>query len=227
MEPVILEGFEIEPDRAELSRLLGRKNGGGTGTGTGPGVDSPASDAAGKISAALDSALEESRSLMEPKAIYVTAAGADLPGSDMFTDLEMVAFCVCTIGPALEKRVTALTKEGDMLAAIVLDAIGSAAAEATARYANDRIDEMAAADGLRTSCRASPGYGDWDVSEQRALFELVPAGRIGVKLTASSMMVPRKSVSFAVHIAEEPVRLRSESSCRNCDMETCPYRLLE
>ena len=219
MEPVILEGFDIEPDPDELSRLLGRKNGVAAGA--------PAADAAGKIGAALEAAMEQSRVLIEPKAIYVDAAGKDLPGSEMFAGLERVAFCVCTIGPKLEERVTALTKEGDMLAAVVLDAIGSAAAEAVARYSNDRIEEMAAADGLKTSCRASPGYGDWDVKEQKNLFDLVPAGRIGVTLTDSSMMVPRKSVSFAVHIAEEPVRLRSEGSCRNCDMETCPYRIIE
>lgn len=219
MEPVILEGFDIEPDSDELSRLLGRKNG--------EGIGAPAAAAAGKVSKALDAALEESKDLIVPKAICVTAAGADLHGSEMFTDLEKVAFCVCTIGPALEERVTVLSRDGDILAAVVLDAIGSAAAEAVARYANDRIDEVAAAEGLKTSCRASPGYGDWDVKEQKALFTLVPAGRIGVTLTANSMMVPRKSVSFAVHIAEDPVRLRSESSCRNCDMETCPYRLIE
>ena len=218
MESVILEGFDIEPDSAELSRLLGRKNGAGAGA--------PAA-AAGKITEALEAALEEAKGLIAPKAIYVTAAGAALPGSDIFTDLEKVAFCVCTIGPAIEERVTSLSKEGEMLGAVVLDAIGSAAAEATARYANDRIDEAAAAEGLRTSCRASPGYGDWDVKEQKALFTLVPAGRIGVTLTESSMMVPRKSVSFAVHIAEDPVRLRSEGSCRNCDMETCPYRIMD
>ena len=219
MDSVILEGFTIEPDSAELSRLLGRKNG--------EAIGAPAAAAAGKIAAALEEALEESKGLLVPKAIYVTAAGADLPGSDVFTDLEKVAFCVCTIGSALEERVTALTKKGDMLAAVVLDAIGSAAAEATARYANDHIDEAAAATGLKTSCRASPGYGDWDVKEQKALFTLVPADKIGVTLTGSSMMVPRKSVSFAVHIAEEPARLRSEGSCRNCDMETCPYRILD
>jgi hypothetical protein len=219
MEPVILEGFDIEPDSAELSRLLGRKNGGG--------IKVPSAATSGKITDALETALEESRGLIEPKAIYVIAAGAALPGSQMFSELEKVAFCVCTIGPALEERVTSLSKEGNMLSAVVIDAIGSAAAEATARYANERIDEIAATEGLKTSCRASPGYGDWDVKEQRALFALVPAGRIGVRLTESSMMVPRKSVSFAVHIAEEPVRLRSEGSCRNCDMESCPYRILE
>ncbi len=219
IEPVILEGFEIEPDGDELSRLIGRRGDGGAPAGSTAG--------AARIADALEAALDESKALLQPKAIYVTARGADLPGSDIFADLERVAFCVCTIGPALEERVTALTAGGDLLAAVVLDAIGSASAEAVARYANDRIDEMAAAMGLKTSCRASPGYGDWDVGGQRNLFELVPAGRIGVTLTPGGMMVPRKSVSFAVHIAEEPVRLRSESSCRNCDMETCPYRLLD
>jgi hypothetical protein len=219
MEPVILEGFDIEPDAAELSRLLGRKNG--------ENIGAPAAAMAGKIDDALEAALEESKALIEPEAIYIITAGSDLPGSDVFEELERVAFCVCTIGPKLEERVTAHAKEGDMLAAVVLDAIGSAAAEAVARYANDRIEETAAAGGLKTSCRASPGYGDWDVKEQKNLFSLVPAGRIGVTLTESSMMVPRKSISFAVHISENPVRLRSEGSCRNCDLETCPYRILD
>jgi hypothetical protein len=219
MEPVILEGFGVEPDRGELSRLLGRKNG--------EGIGPPDSATEGRISEALEAALGDSKDLIEPKAVYVRAAGADLPGSARFADLDRVAFCVCTIGPALEERVTALSQDGDMLAAVVLDAVGSAAAEAVARYANDRIDEEVATEGLRTSCRASPGYGDWDVAEQKVLFELVPAGRIGVTLTESCMMVPRKSISFAVHVAEEPVRLRSESSCRNCGLEDCPYRVPE
>ena len=114
-----------------------------------------------------------------------------------------------------------------MLRAVVLDAAGSVAAEAAAEYMDRAIQERAAAEGLRTSCRASPGYGDWDVREQKALFGLVPAGRIGVRLSESGMMIPRKSVSFAIHIDENPTRMRSENSCRNCDREDCPYRLLE
>ena len=45
-------------------------------------------------------------------------------------------------------------------------------------------------------------------------------------LSESFMMIPRKSVSFAIHIAEKPARMRSENSCRNCDIKDCPYRLL-
>jgi hypothetical protein len=39
------------------------------------------------------------------------------------------------------------------------------------------------------------------------------------------MMTPRKSVSFAVHVAAEPERLRSENSCENCGKRDCRYRL--
>jgi hypothetical protein len=224
MEPVILEGFDVEPDSGELTRLLGRK-GGGRG-------DALEDRTAGKISGALSAALEESKRLISPRAVYVIASGSGLAlfgpaGSDIFNRLERVAFCVCTIGQALEEKVTELSKSGDLLAAVVLDAVGSASAEAVAQYANDRIDEEAATEGLKTSCRASPGYGDWDVGGQKALFGLVPAGRIGVTLTEGCMMIPRKSVSFAVHIAAEPVRLRSENSCRNCHLDDCPYRFLE
>ena len=60
---------------------------------------------------------------------------------------------------------------------------------------------------------------------QRSIFELVEAGRIGVSLSAGCMMIPRKSVSFAVHVAREPETLRSENSCENCGRKNCEYRV--
>lgn len=218
MKPVVLEGFSVEPEQRELVKLLGERH-------VLDGVEDPGSARAAKIKDAIENALADSRSLIEPKGIYEIVTGGELDGPPGFAGLERVAICICTIGLALEETVKMAMDAGRMLEGIALDAVGSAAAEAVARYMNDRIDEAAAAEGLRTSCRASPGYGDWNVSGQRRLFDLLPAERIGVTLTPGSMMVPRKSVSFAVHVDERPVRLRSESSCRNCDMDTCPYRL--
>ena len=214
MEPVIFTGFEVEIDPVEVSRLLGagresRRLGGG------------------RLEEMIDSSVVRARALLSTAGIYVIAAGSDLSGSTAFEGLERLAYCVCTIGPALEAEVTRLSKEDELIKAVVLDAAGSVAAESSAEYMDTRIREAAAEEGLSTSCRASPGYGDWDVSEQRALFGLVPAERIGVRLSESAMMIPRKSVSFAIHIAEHPARLRSENSCRNCDRADCPYRLLE
>jgi hypothetical protein len=214
MEPVILTDFEVEIGREEVGRLLGA------------GSESRREEG-GRLEEIIDSSIARARALLSTAGIYVMAAGSDLAGSAVFEGLERLAYCVCTIGPALEAEVTRLSKEDELIRAVVLDAAGSVAAEAAAEYMDRRIQEAAAREGLKTSCRASPGYGDWDVSEQRALFEIVPAERVGVRLSESAMMIPRKSVSFAVHIAERPARLRSENSCRNCDRADCPYRLLE
>ncbi len=212
MEPVILEDFDVAIDPAEVRRFLGSKN---------AGKPAPA----GRYDGMLGEAAETAGRLIAPKAIYAYAAGRDLPGSTVFAHLDRMAFCVCTIGPALEAEVTRLSGSGELLRAVVLDAIGSVAAEAAASYVDTRIAAEAVREGLKTSCRASPGYGDWDVREQACIFRLLPAERIGVRLSDTFMMSPRKSVSFAIHVAAEPERLRSECSCENCERQDCRYRL--
>jgi hypothetical protein len=212
MEPVVLENFDVAIDPAEVRRFLGTR---------GKGSPAPAE----RYDGIVNEGVETAKRLIAPKGIYVCAAGRELPGSKIFAHLDRMAFCVCTIGPALEAEVTRLSSGGELLKAVVLDAIGSVAAEAAAAYVDGKIAAEAAREGLKTSCRASPGYGDWDVREQAAIFKLLPAERIGVRLSDTFMMSPRKSVSFAMHVAAEPERLRSENSCDNCGRKDCRYRL--
>jgi hypothetical protein len=210
MDPVVLKDFEISIERKEVIRLLGSRGG-------------ESSPPEGRADAAVDEALEAAGPLISPAGVYKIVKGSDL-ASGIFASLERIALCVCTIGPSLEEEVARLSAEGNLLRAVCLDAAGSAAAETVACYFDDRIKERAAETGLKTSCRASPGYGDWDVRGQKDLFELVDGSLAGVTLSETCMMTPRKSVSFALHIDEKPVRLRSENSCENCDMEICPYK---
>ena len=64
----------------------------------------------------------------------------------------------------------------------------------------DRIIAQAARDmGLWPSKRFSAGYGIWDIREQAYVFSMLPAEEIGVRLTDTFMMVPRKSVSFRIN----------------------------
>ena len=62
---------------------------------------------------------------------------------------------------------------------------------------------------------------DWPLREQRALFALLGnvEAAIGVELTASLLMVPTKSVSGILFVAEETF-----ASCQLCPRETCPNR---
>jgi len=211
MEPVICEGFPVDIDPAEVRRFLGSK-----------GRRKPAP--AERYDELLKGSLAGARGLVAPKGMYVYAAGRELPGSTTFERLDRMAFCISTIGLALEEEVARLMKAGELLGAVVLDAIGSVAAEAVAEHMDRTIAAEAAREGLRTSRRASPGYGDWDVCEQASIFKLLPAERIGVRLSETCMMIPRKSVSFAVHVAREPETLRCENSCENCRRKDCLNR---
>ncbi len=66
--------------------------------------------------------------------------------------------------------------------------------------------------------------GRWDVKAQADLLGLLGAG-VGVRLTPASMLVPHKSVSFAVRFREQPPPAVSRAhKCRRCDLLDCPYR---
>jgi hypothetical protein len=206
-----LESIDIEIDRAETERIAGVR-------ATGEGA------AGGRARERIDSALRTAARLIEPAAIYTVIPGELIEGPPVFSRLEEMALCICTIGGKLERKSAELSAEGRILEGLVIDTAGSVAVEQTADYVSGLIEERAGEDGKRTSRRASPGYGNWDISAQRSIFRIAPAERIGVTLNEGMMMEPAKSVTFAIHIAENPVRLRSANDCRSCDRKDCRYR---
>ncbi|HAY61483.1 MAG TPA: Vitamin B12 dependent methionine synthase activation subunit [Acidaminococcaceae bacterium] len=93
--------------------------------------------------------------------------------------------------------------------------------------------------GQKLKGRFSPGYGDWDLAEQRLLFRALDCARtIGLTLTDRCMMAPVKSVTAVVAIAgaadplvdpEEAERLvaaaeAQHSKCQDCDKTDCEFR---
>ena len=70
----------------------------------------------------------------------------------------------------------------------------------------------------------SPGYGDWDLSVQGTLLDLLSAHkRIGLTLTGGGMLAPEKSVTAVVGLSD-----REEESCgqkcMRCRKTDCPFR---
>jgi hypothetical protein len=59
------------------------------------------------------------------------------------------------------------------------------------------------------------------------LLALLPAAELGITLTSGQMMIPRKSVSFAVSFEERaPDEHRPGSACERCGLERCRHRLV-
>jgi len=155
--------------------------------------------------------------------------GRELHGHLLPTSLEgarELAVVACTIGPRLEEESAACFGSNEALRGMLLDGIGSAAVDALSRECCLIIMEEAAALGYETSGPLSPGMPGFPLSEQRPLFELVPAGEIGVTLTRSGIMSPRKSESLVIGMGPEMATWTREEVCARCPLrKTCPYRL--
>jgi cobalamin-dependent methionine synthase I len=137
---------------------------------------------------------------------------------------QKIAVFALTIGNQLEEMVAYLAENGLVLQATVLDAIGSGAAEKLADYVEDRIRRLVNIDGLVTSWRFSPGYCDWEVNQQKMVFQTLNGDSAGIRLTESLLMIPRKSVSGIIGIGLPNHDIENYNPCHTCNREDCPGR---
>lgn len=81
--------------------------------------------------------------------------------------------------------------------------------------------------------RFSPGYGDWDLTEQQKIFRLLDCPKtIGLTLTAGGIMAPTKSVTAVIGIDRsgkqtadgEESRCGKKTKCAACSNVDCPFR---
>ncbi|MHA2364317.1 MAG: vitamin B12 dependent-methionine synthase activation domain-containing protein [Candidatus Hodarchaeales archaeon] len=166
----------------------------------------------------------QAKTLIEPKAIYKVFNVTDLPLRECFEEAEKVALAICTIGKELPNQVNSLINEGKLVKAVLLDAIGSVTVEAVAELVNQQINEESKKLSLEFTERYSPGYCHWEVKDQKIIFQRLPADEIDVQLSDSFMMVPLKSISFAVNLGRDISESRWERRCTFCEKEKCSYR---
>jgi hypothetical protein len=137
---------------------------------------------------------------------------------------ESAAFFLCTAGEEIGKMSRQAMKSGDLLDGYIYDVIGSEIVEAAADLMQIDLEKSMASSGMKITNRFSPGYCGWDVSEQHKLFKLLPGTWCGIRLTASALMDPEKSVSGIIGIGKNVRHL--PYTCNICDMKDCIYRKL-
>ncbi|HUK11863.1 MAG TPA: hypothetical protein VLW17_01060 [Thermoanaerobaculaceae bacterium] len=203
--------LDVDVRREEVTRYLGY-----------PDRKPVAARAAERLAALWPAAVAR----LAPHGAFAVVARGQAADAGMPEPAHDVGVGVCTIGPALEAESQRLAAAGHVLDALVLDAIGSAAAEAAADALNLELCAVAAVRGLEAGPRVSPGYGEWPTACQAALLALLPIAALGITLTPGSMMVPRKSVSFAVNLDRPGAAPRHAASrCERCGLLRCRHRL--
>lgn len=153
----------------------------------------------------------------------------EIPLRDILARAQRVALFAATLGARIEHMVDDLFGKGDLALAAMLDALASAAAEKAVDACGDRLARSLVDGGECATAMVmpySPGYCGWPVQSQETLFSLLRPEPIGITLTASCMMIPRKSVSGVLAAAAPEVHRpkRSCPVCVGCPTPTCTNR---
>lgn len=221
-----MDGLSLEIDPQEVLRLQGYRR--------------PSDVPTPEVLAILQDAMAEAQQVFQPRWVYrefgtesVDLERCRLQGGRELLIREIpkrwgpittLGLAVCTIGEAIEQRIEFLFAEREFPVAYMLDSLGSVAAEALAEGVLRQLCAERLALGFKVTPRESPGYLGWPIEEQRTVFALLPTATIGVGLNPYCIMIPRKSISFAVGIGPEAKMGSTFSPCQSCDMRNCAYR---
>jgi hypothetical protein len=189
-----------------------------------------------RVADPLEECLVQARELARGRGVWTSLATEDAiaVGLDPIPAAGLVIGLV-TAGEAIEQAASACLARGDATGSLLLDACGSAAAEEAADRLSAAIVATLAGEptpsetppvnrAAAVSCRISPGYGKWRLDSQVAIFHRLPYREIGLRLEPTMLMLPRKSVSFAMWLGANARPLAGLSGCKRCGLESCRYR---
>ncbi|GAB4112471.1 MAG: hypothetical protein Kow00103_01990 [Candidatus Caldatribacteriota bacterium] len=234
----IIKDLKIDIDIAEVLRYQGYKM-------------NKKSEISREIIAIIEEEISYAYQLLVPQGIYrlleisqfISAEEIELPSgyilkfSPKITKLLKFAnhllVGVVTIGDLLEKEVSLYLSQKDFPRALALDAVGTVAVEDFSRKIRKLADEEVKKYDLETGRHFSPGYDNWDITQQRIIFELIPTDRIGVSLTEGCMMFPRKSLSWLMGVGKSTKKELTNSfsnekydnNCVRCKRKSCQFRI--
>ena len=136
-----------------------------------------------------------------------------------------VVFLAATIGEAVEDAVTRHFDEGSYAHSVLLDAAATTAVEQVCDACETMLRPQFAKEGFTMRWRFSPGYGDWDIHAQPELLRLSHADIIGISLTESLMLRPRKSVTAVIGLVRGGNDGKElPKGCAACPKLDCPSR---
>lgn len=211
-----------ELDRAEAFRYMGYKGG-------------EIKESILKITEECEKAL---LNVIKPRLAYkifdisFTENGVEIIGTPLIfkgndikehlTGCERCVLMCATLSSDVDKLIRSYEAEG-MEKAFIADALASAAVEQVCNKSEALI--QLAVDGYSYTWRFSPGYGDFPLDIQKDFISVTEADKkIGLTVTESLILIPRKSVTAVMGISEKEIP-KKRRGCGCCNMkDKCEFR---
>lgn len=150
----------------------------------------------------------------------------EFSGNDIYHHLknsERCAVLAATLGYKVDRLIKYYSKI-DMTRCLILDACATAAVEELCDQVQEEVREMAGKENFNITHRYSPGYGDFSIKIQpKILNNLKTQVKIGLTVTDSLILIPRKSVTAIIGLSKYPTSSKKRS-CEDCsNYKSCIY----
>lgn len=193
-----------------------------------------------KLNILIDNCIKETLNIIKPMYIYkffsinikdykvnVLGTNLALEGNDILNHLKRCSKCAilaATLGIKFDNKVKYLEKSS-MTEALIIDSCGTEAIELLCDQAENEIKLQANKDGFNITSRYSPGYGDFSITIQNDILNILSAQcSIGLTANENSILIPRKSVTAIIGFTKSNIN-PNKRSCINCNKyKNCQYR---
>lgn len=135
--------------------------------------------------------------------------------------MEKTALVVSTAGKSISDMATDFCHHENPILGYIFDILGTLITEASCEQMKNHMRNIYCQNGENLSNIYSPGYCEWDFTDQELLFSHFPKNICGIQLTESLLMIPVKSISGIIGIGKNIICRKS--ICHQCSSKKCLY----
>lgn len=159
--------------------------------------------------------------------VYLEGSNLILQSDDVYNLLLECDECIlmsATLGLEIEREIRKLTYT-DLTKGIIIDACATTAIEEVCDIVQDNIAKKLLKEDKYITYRYSPGYGDLSIEKNVDINNLLNSQKeIGLTVTNSGIMIPRKSVVALIGVSHKGIN-NTKKSCENCNnRHNCDYK---
>ncbi len=161
--------------------------------------------------------------------IYLEGTNMILEGNSISNLLKQCDSCILlavTLGQGVDLEIRrAEVRAHQLNHSLILDMCASSMVEELCNEINEELKDIWLKKGKYLTDRFSPGYGDLVIDIQKQFCQVLDTTKqIGLHVIDSGLMVPRKSITAIIGVADKQQPIR-QAGCENCNLNgTCTYR---
>lgn len=124
--------------------------------------------------------------------------------ADMLENCGEALLMCSTVGRKVTEKIAYEVADGNASLGLIIDSVASQKADACLDWMISFVNKLLQKEGqITTSKRYSPGYGDFDLLNQKILYTILKLEKLNLALTEKYMLVPEKSVTAVAGIKEK------------------------